>query len=203
MKRTLNALVAVALTGALTACGDNDEPDPIPEAETSSTTSPTEPTETATTPVWEDDYSPKQLQAYESALQRFESYEQRSESIWAAGRATAVAEDLFKEYFPSPYWQSQYDLLVTYEQSDVKTTGLATVYWSRPKTVANNALSVEIRQCVDFAEVEVTQDGKRIEGTKWTTKPHLRAVHLSKSKGYGWLIDSMGDPGGKKIPCKP
>jgi predicted small lipoprotein YifL len=201
MKRTLNALVAVALTGALTACGDNDKPDPIPDSEssTTSTSSPTEPTETATTPPpWEDDYTPKQLQAYEAALQRWDSYEQRSEPIWAAGKATPVAEALFKEYFPSPQWQFYNERLADYEQVKVLVKGLATVYWSRPKLITKNALTVEIEQCVDYSSIKVTQYGKEVGST--TAKPRLRTIQLAMPKGYDWLIYKLVDATSERRP---
>jgi hypothetical protein len=192
---TAAALATIALTA--TACGDDDAPDPIPGTESSSTSSaptePTEPTETATTPSWEDDYTPKQIRAYEAALQRFESYEQRSEPIWAEGAATPAAEALFKDYFPSPQWQFLFHRLEDYEQVEVRSEGTAHVYWTRAKSITRDGLNVEIEQCVDYTSITNTQRGEAIEPDPWATHPRLRAIRLSKPEGYDWLIYQLSD----------
>jgi hypothetical protein len=200
------AAAFAALTLGLTACGDDDAPDPIPGTEPTRTSSaPTEPTETATTPSWEDDYTPKQIRAYEAALQRFESYEQRSEPIWAKGEATLAAQALFKEYFPSPRWQAYYQRLEDYEQVDVKFEGRATVYWSRPKSVTKNALNLEIEQCVDYSAITGSQNDTPVEPEAWAKEPRLRTIQLSKPAGYDWLIYNLVDATSSKRPkaCTP
>lgn len=85
IRRTLSTLAALTLAGALAACSDAAK-DPEPKA-TDSTTS-AAPTPTPTEPTWQDAYTEKQLMGYEAALQRWESYLNRSEPIWAAGKAT-------------------------------------------------------------------------------------------------------------------
>lgn len=193
----VTATILAALTLGLTACGDDDAPDPIPRAEPSSTSSaptePTKPTETATTPAWEADYTPKQIRAYEAALQRFESYEQRSEPIWADGAATPAAEAVFKDYFPSPQWQFLLRRLEDYEQVEVRSEGTAHVYWTRAKSITGDGLNVEIEQCVDYTSITNTQRGKTIEPDPWATHPRLRVIRLSKPEGYDWLIYQLSD----------
>lgn len=202
---TAAALATIALTA--TACGDDDAPDPIAGTESSSTSSaptePTEPTETATTPSWEDDYTPKQTRAYEAALQRFESYEQRSEPIWAEGKATPVAEAIFKDYFPSPQWQFMFQRLEDYEQVEVFVEGVPTVFWSRPISITKDGLNAVIEQCVDYAAVRVTQYGEKVESR--SDKPRLRTIRLSKPEGYDWLIYELSDATSKPRPerCDP
>lgn len=205
MKRTLITAIALALAGTVTACGDDGEPDAIPTSTSSGSPSAAEPTETETTPSWEDDYTPKQVRAFEAALQQFESYEQRSEPIWAEGKATPTAEALFKEYFPFPRWQFVYQQLETYEEVDVKTEGLATVFWSRPTSISRNARNVEIEQCVDYTSIKNTQRGNAIEPERWATQPRLRRITLSRPAGYGWLIYELNDAASEPRPerCEP
>jgi hypothetical protein len=180
------------------ACGGEDDPQTEPTNPATSA-SPREPTSAAS--PWEKRYSKKQLQAYESALVRWETYENRSSPIWEAGEATVQAEELFMQYFPSPAWQAELERLKLLAANDVTVSGTPTVYWSKPRLITKDGLSVEIEQCVDFSEVVTTQRGEQVMGNRWTTTPHLRVLSLSKPKGYDWLIYSYGDPEGKKQKC--
>lgn len=194
----LGALMATAACG-----GDDNSPATPPGTETSE--SPTESTEpTSTAPAWEKKYTEKQLAAYDAALTRWETYENRSEPIWAEGKATDRAEALFKQYFPSPIWQGTYQRLVTYEGVEVQIEGLADVYWSKPKSISEDGLSVVIDQCVDYTTIKTTQRGKPAPPVAWQQKPNLRTITLEKPKGYDWLIYGVVDAtGGKARPCKP
>lgn len=200
IRRTLPTLVALTLVGGLAACSD-DKKDPEPKATDSTTSAEPTPTE----PAWEDKYSEKQLRAYEAALQRWESYLNRSEPIWAAGKATPQAEDLFKEYFPDPDWRSVFAQLKTYEQVDVTTKGQAEVFWSKAKDISKDGLNVTLEQCVNYSAAVTTQRGEVVEGETWGTQPRIREIQLSKPEGYGWLIYSLKDATSKKRPkrCDP
>ncbi len=186
-----------ALTLGLTSCGGDDAPDPIPEAETSSssaTTSSSEPTETESSPPWADDYTPRQVDGYEAALQRWESFEQRSESIWARGKATPAAEDLFQEFFASPGWTIYNERLKTYAANDVTIEGLPTVLWSMPSNITDDGLSVDIKQCVDYTTRTAYQAGEAIERESWGSKPMTRTLKIAKPKGHNWLIYQVTEP---------
>ena len=208
LRRNASVLaIATALMLSATGCGGDAEPKAEPtDARTSATPTPTEPTSTEPTPTepaWQKNYTQEQVKTYNAALARWESYETRSEPMWAAGKATTRAEAFFKQYFPSPLWQKELERLRLYAANDVAVSGVPTVYWSKPTLVTKNNLNVEIQQCVDFSDVVTTQDGEQVEGNKWTTTPHLRVISLSKPEGYDWLIYSYGDPEGKKKKCTP
>ncbi|MCX6398398.1 MAG: hypothetical protein NTX33_00510 [Propionibacteriales bacterium] len=188
----------MALASALTACSE-DKKDPEPTATDSTTSAEPTPTESD----WEDGYTGEQLTAFEAALQRWESYLNRSEPIFAEGNATAQAEDLFQDYFPDPLWRNEFALLQSYEDAKVITQGLPEVFWSKAAKISKSGLSVTIEQCVDFSSVKVTQDSQPVEGNKWTTTPHVREIQMEKPDGYGWLIYSHGDPSGTKKRCDP
>ncbi|WP_220454035.1 hypothetical protein [Nocardioides immobilis] len=194
----LGALMVAAACG-----GGDDPPTTSPDSETSE--SPTEPTEPITTPpAWEKEYTEKQLAAYDAAFGRWEIYESRSEAIWAEGKATDRAEAFFKQYFPSPIWQGFYQRLETYEQVDVQIEGLADVYWSKPKTISKDGLSVVVDQCLDYTTIKTTQRGKPAQPVAWQQKPNLRTITLEKPEGHDWLIYGVVDAtGGKARPCKP
>lgn len=202
IRRTLSTLAALTLVGALSACSDATK-DPEPKATDSTTSAAPTPTPTAT--AWRDAYTEKQLTGYDAAVQRWESYLNRSEPVWAAGRATPRAEDLFKEYFPDPVWRVVYAQLKTYEEVEVKTEGQAEVYWSKAIEISGTALSVTIEQCVNYSTGTATQGGKVIEAEKWATEPRLRTIALSKPKGHGWLIYELHDETSKTRPkkCEP
>jgi len=199
-RNTTAALTAAVFMLGTVACG-GDEPQPEPAEPTSSLSESTTPPVSST---WKKKYTKKQLAGYEDALERWEAYEARSEPIWSKGKATDAAADMFKEYFPSPFWQGQYKTLASYEQVDVHIDGTPGIYWSKAKRITKNGLSVEINQCVDYAEIKVTQRGKPAKQVAWQQKPNLRTIKLSKPKGYDWLIYGITDAStGKARPCKP
>ena len=208
-RRRIGAMTvaAIALTLAATACNDSssNEPDPLPP-ETSTPTSSETPTSTPTKDpdAWRANYKPAQLKAYDAALQSWEEYETRSEPIWAKGKATPAAEQLFKEYFPHPIWIDYWERLKTYETAEVKTEGTPEVYWSKAKSITKSGSGVRIQQCVDYAAVVGTQNGKPVVRYPWMEKPQLRTIYLTQPDGYDWLIFGVVDISeGKSRPCKP
>ena len=166
----------------LAACSGSADPAPIPDP----TSSPSEPAVSPTDnePSWEDDYTDKQLATYQDALARWTEYETKSEDIYATGKATAQAEALFKEYYPSPIWQSKFQVLQGYEQVRARSEGLPIVHWSKATSITKT--STTIRQCVDYSPVKRTQAGEPVD--RPDPKPQLRDIHLSKPAGYDWLI---------------
>jgi hypothetical protein len=204
-RRTAAGLTVLGLLFT-TGCqgSSNGEAEPLPPSETLSSPSETPPSSSPspTEPAWQDDYSQKQIAAYEAALERFETYEQRSEPIWRRGKATPGAEELFKEYFIEGYWQSQQSKLRIYEEAEVSTSGLAKVLWSRPTHVSNGV--VRIRQCVDYRPTTTTQRGEETRPVKSRQRPVIRLIGLSKDGGTPWQIyELVTEPRGKDQPCTP
>jgi hypothetical protein len=199
------AALSVVLLATATACGGgDDEPEVAPSSNADTTQSPSPTESPPTEAAWEDKYTDAQLDAYEAALARYESYESRTEPIWSEGKVTDRAEALFKQFFPSPIWQGYLRRLTTYEQVDVQIDGLADVYWSKAKSISDSGLSVEIEQCVDYTTISTTQRGKPAQPVKWQQKPNLRTITLEKPEGGDWLIYGVVDAtGGKARPCEP
>ncbi|WP_341925127.1 hypothetical protein [Nocardioides psychrotolerans] len=204
-RRIAVTTVLIALLGTAACGGGDDEPEATPSSSSTPTTqspSPTEPSPTET--AWQDKYTDAQLAGYEDALSRYQEYVTRSEPIWAEGKATDRAEALFKQYYPSPLWQGQDQLLLSYEQGGVTRTGLADVYWSEAKSISNSGRSVVINQCVDYGPIITEQNGKEADRPAWALKPNLRTITLEKPEGYDWLIYGVVDASsGEARPCTP
>lgn len=199
---TATALCAgLALTAGCQSDADG-EAQPLPSAE-SSTTTPTEtrsasPTKTIQ-PAWQDKYSEKEIAAYETALDRFETYERRSEPIWRRGKATPAAEQLFKEYFTDGAWQREVSRLRSYEQANVEVHGSPTVLRSRATRIAvsDKGGSITIRQCIDYSSSQLLQDGEQAPGAP--ESPRIRQVVLDRSIDEGsWLISAVYTYEGKR-----
>ncbi len=208
---TVTVLSVLAISTAACAGGDDPETSPT-DAPTSSATEgtsepTTDPTPTTDPDAWRTKFSPAQLEAYDTARQRWETYESRSEPIWAEGKATPAAEKLFKEYFPHPIWMDQFEQLETYEQYEVQIAGTPDVLWSRAKSIGDASGEVEIEQCVDYRSTTTTQNGEATKPIESRQKPVLREITMIKPKGYDWLIYAInatpGAGGKKDKPCDP
>jgi hypothetical protein len=197
---TAAALLAVTLGAA--ACDGADEPGASADPTISLSPTPTDPTTSAA--AWESKYTDRQLDAYKAALARWETYESQTEPIWAEGKATHRTEELFKQYFPSPVWQSYQQRLATYEQVHVHIEGIPELYWSKPKSISKDGRSVVIDQCVDYSKITTTQRGEPAPPVQWQQRPNLRTISLEMPKGHDWLIYGVIDAtGGKERPCAP
>lgn len=191
-------LVAVALTAV--GCAGDDQPEAAPSvSSTPSPSTPPSPAITSTAPAWQAKYTPDEVAAFEAALQRWQSYESRSEGIWAAGKATRAAERLFQGYNGSP---SEYNRLVSYEAGDIQVIGLGTVLDSRPTAIelTGNAGSITIRQCVDYSERKTMQAGEILQ--QITNQPQIREInmYLARDPDPRWFISNVVRGEGKS-PC--
>jgi hypothetical protein len=203
-RRTAAGLTVLGLLFT-TGCqgSSNGEAEPLPPAETSSSPSetPTSSSPSPTEPAWQDDYSQKEIAAYEAALKRFETYEQRSEPIWRRGKATPGAEKLFKEYFEEGLWQRELSRLRGYEQAQVEVHGNPTVLRSRATRIALNdkGASVSIRQCIDYSTSQLLQNGEQAPGAP--KSPRVRRINLTHTtgqEGTPWLISGIYTYEGKR-----
>lgn len=204
LRRAATATILCAGLALAAGCqsNGNGEAKPLPAAE-SSTTTPTETTSPSPTktiqPAWQNKYSKKEIAAYEAALDRFTTYEQRSEPIWRRGKATPAAEQLFKEYFADGAWQREVSRLRSYEQANVEVHGTPTVLRSRATRVAVSETggSITIRQCIDYSTSQLLQDGQQAPGAP--KSPRIRQVVLDRSTGEGvWLISAVYTYEGKR-----
>ncbi len=193
LHRTATAVVLCAGLLLTAGCQNNNDPQPLPPAETTSspTTTPS-PSATTTAPAWESKYSPTQIAAYNGALRRFEEYERKSEPIWRAGKATPATEKFFKEYFST--WFVQQDRLNSYERVNAQIHGIPKVVTSRPTRIKSSAdgQSVTIRQCADFSGVKGIQNGEPVPPAKDLTRERtLLLSRFTKPRETSWLISNI------------
>ena len=210
-RRLVTGFTLIVLVVSTAACAGESPGTGSPKGHatsaTGTTSTETSPSTSPSTPAkdpdaWKAEFTPAQLDAYEAALRRFESYESRSEPIWAKGQATPAAERLFKEFFPHPTWMSYWERLQGYEQVKVKIAGTPTVLWSEAQSVTESGSGVRIQQCVDYTPVIRTQAGSPIE--RPVPKPQTRTIYLSKPDGYDWLIFGVVELRKRKPePCTP
>lgn len=203
--RTAPALLIAALALTASGCGPT-EPVAIPSTtpSTSASSSPTSSSPSLDPNAWQDQYTADELDAYNAALQRWQSYETRSEPIWAAGKSTPAAEALFKEYWIA--WQIEAARLEMYEKNGITVSGLADVLWSKAKSIDltdtdTGAPRVVIQQCIDPSTITVLPPASG--GTD--TPPYLRTITLDEPPSQQFMIVRVGDiTNQKKVkPCAP
>ena len=198
VRRLKAAGIAIGMSVSLACCGSDDDPETLPTETTSTSTSPT-----PASSAWESNYTQKQLQAYEAALTRWETYEQRSEPIWAAGKVTPTARQLFKEYWVA--WAVPLNQLSLYERVGDKVVGVPEVLWSRPTKVSiftGGGISVTIQQCIDPSTIEVEHaPGTQVHQQK--QGPYIRRISLAEADASSYRVIGLFDvTSGKKVkPC--
>lgn len=203
-RRTAPALLIAALTLTASGCGPT-EPVAIPDT-TPSTSASSSPTSSPSPDpnAWQDQYTAAEIDAYNAALQRWQSYETRSEPIWAAGKATPAAKALFKEYWIA--WQIEAARLEMYEKNGITVSGLADVLWSKAKSIEltdtdTGAPRVVIQQCIDPSTITVLPPA----GGGTDTPPYLRTITLDEPPGREFMVVRVGDITNQKkvAPCEP
>lgn len=200
-RATAAGALAIALIGLLaTGCNDDGTPptsDPS-DPTTSASANPTEPTASA----WESKYTEDELEAFEKALATWTRYEKLAEPIWAKGKATKAAQQLFRKYWAT---NSQYSQLQRHEAGQIRVEGVGVELWAKPIFVklGPDGDSLSIRRCVDGTGVKVFQGDKQLMGG--TDRPQIIDIRMfslvdKKTKSTRWWIVRQSNPQGKK-PC--
>lgn len=194
--------VVLAFLVLPTACGGASPPDASGEVEIDGAS----PSSLPESESWRSDYNAEQLEAYESALLRWETFEELLEPIEAAGIATPEAKALFQEYFPSPQWMGRWEELEMYEEVEVRIPARPEVLWSRATAISDAVDSVMIEQCVDWRPSQAIQRGKPVPPVPEYQEPVLRVVSLFRHD-QEWLVDTVvttpGNGGKEVVPCDP
>lgn len=190
------AILAVAMTA--TACGES-------QADPSPSTSPSAPTSSASTPAWEATYDETQLGWYDEALQTWQDYDRRTAGIWAAGKATPEAKELFEKYLVNP--DKFYEQLRTLEASKISSKGKPKVLWTRAKSITSSkdtdkhGTVVKIEQCEDLEPVTSYQDGEPVEPITPREHPVIQDISVMRV-GKVWKISAYEVPQ-KAKECDP
>lgn len=191
------AILAVAATA--TACGES-------QADPSPSTSPSAPTSPASTPpVWESNYDETQMGWYDEALQTWQDYDRRTAGIWAAGKATPEAKELFERYLVDP--DKFYEQLRTLEASKISSKGTPKVLWTRATSITSSkdtdkhGTVVKIEQCEDLKPVTSFQDGEPVEPITPREHPVIQDISVMRV-GKVWKIAAYEVPQ-KAKECDP
>lgn len=191
------AILVVAMTA--TACGES-QADPSPSM------SPSAPRSSTSTPLtWEANYDETQLGWYDEALQTWQDYDRRTAGIWAAGKATPEAKELFEKYLVNP--DKFYEQLRTLEASKISSKGMPKVLWTRAKSVTSSkdtdkhGTVVKIEQCEDLKPVTSFQDGEPVEPITPRDHPVIQDISVMRV-GKVWKISAYEVPQ-KAKECDP
>ncbi len=196
---------AVITTGAvllaLAGCTNGEDPDPIPGGtETSAPTTSTTETPEAS---WRDEYTAKELAAYEEALDSWTTFVAKEAVILEEGKATPEAKALYEKYYPSSQAEYWIWALEGLEQVNAHYEGVATVSWSISPRISEN--SVDIEQCTDYTTVRSVQNGEVVPGPrKYLRRPVIRTIRMNRIPERGWMIYQSGIPPKKGVRrCDP
>lgn len=178
--RRAAAVVCAAVTlSAISACASN-RPDPLPPVKSSTSTPTPDPSRVA----------------YKDALSRWTEYEKTSEPIWAAGKHTTEATQLFKSYWER--WRIPDQELRQFEAADVQVKGTRKILSSQAKSSTPGR--VVIQQCVDYAMTRTLQHGKVVPLDQ--KRPQRRFITLTrKASTAQWLIYALDDATSKARSC--
>lgn len=197
-RAALAAVATCAVAMTVTACGES-------QADPSPSTSPSAPTSPASTPAWESNYDETQLAWYDEALQTWQDYDRRTAGIWAAGKATSEAEELFEKYLVNP--DKYYEQLRTLEASRITSKGTPKVLWTRAKSITSSTDTdkhgtvVKIEQCEDLKPVTSYQDGEPVEPITPRDRPVVQDISVMRV-GKVWKISAYEVPQ-KAKECDP
>lgn len=198
-RAVLTAVAIVAVVMTATACGES-------QADPSPSTSPSAPTSSVSTPpAWEADYDETQLGWYDEALQTWQDYDRRTAGIWATGKATPEAKDLFEKYLVNPH--KFYEQLRTLEASKISSKGTPKVLWTRAKSITSSkdtdkhGTVVKIEQCEDLKPVTSYQDGEPVEPITPREHPVIQDISVMRV-GKVWKISAYEVPQ-KAKECDP
>jgi len=196
MNRLRTAAAALATTGlilGLSACSSDNNPSTTPSATKAAPTAPA----ATDAPDWEAAYSPEQLAAYRKALARYTAYLDESEPVWAAGKATSQAKDLFRKYYIP--WQAYFSQLEQFDQSGIKIARNAEILDSKATRIVldRKGSSVTIEQCVDAQNIGATQNDKPLANAFNT--PQLAETEFAEVNGSWYITQLPADP--KDRPC--
>lgn len=189
------AVVSAAVISTAAGCGGDDGASALPPLDTTAATTSPSPTPTEDPDAWKSDYDEDQLRAFDEALAVWQEYEEKSEPIWAAGKATADAEKLFKKYWTT--WANTLNTLSKAEEFGARSFGLPEVIWSRAsrvKLTESGAADVAIRQCIDPSTVK-TEFAPDVQVQKRDLGPSVRTITLFGGGGSDgtWRIRSLAD----------
>lgn len=189
------ALAGVGVLLASAACG-SDDPEPLPPPSTSSSATSTSPAPAETEDTggppsgWKEDFSNRQLRAYQAALASLERYDRGAGPIYAEGKDTPAARRFFRSNDLEP--QKRIELIQGIERAGIHEVRAAEPLWTKVKSVTlrpDGTGTVLITQCVDYTRLRWEHDnGRPVKGLKPKTLVTPLTVQMDKPNAESeWL----------------
>ena len=172
----MTAVCSVLLVG----CGNSSDTPQNPSAPPKSTT-------TTPPPAWESKYTAKELAVYREAVKRVEAYEAKSQPIYAAGKATKAAKELFQDNLLS--WQSEWAQLQSYEKKRIKIARGPVALSTEAKSIKllkGDAASVELTRCTDQTDLGGTMNSEPLANAY--DEPVIQEVDVYRYSDGRWRI---------------
>ena len=180
----LATFVAVACAG----CNANDSV-PTSAATPTSTGEPTAqaPSDPATSvPPELAGYSDQERAAYQTAVAEYDTFVNRNDKFYAAGRTTVAAKNFYQHYAID--WSTAWGDLAEVANNEIKVTGSTKTVWTRPKSIKLDSPKgdvIDLRRCLDESGRIVTQNGRTVPQPQ-LRNPHVYTVRLNMRRGESW-----------------
>lgn len=186
-RRHVTATLAAGLMLTASACGgeggsEQTAPQSTPEWPTSSTTAPTNASPASD---WKSKFTEAELDRYEEALDRWQEFTELAHEIHMRGKDTPEARAVFKEY-SLQYQRDIAELVQTFDEGNVRLERPEEPLWW--KAVSIEPRVVVIRQCTDYRNVRLVQDGRTVPGTKPKHRVTPLRIEMNKPKGHDWMV---------------
>lgn len=178
---TTRLLVTVAVLSAALAAGCNGSDGP-PKPTNSPSGSPT-----SAAPEWESKYNDKELAVYREAVQRVEAYEAKTQPIWAEGKASKAAKELFQDNLLA--WQPTFAQLQSFEKQGIKVARRPEPLSTEAKSIKllkGNEASVELTRCTDQTDLGGTMNGEPLANAN--DEPVIQEVDVYRYSDGRWRI---------------
>jgi hypothetical protein len=181
----LSVVVITALLGSATLAGcEGSDVGPSPTATQSS------PVPTAESPAWERKYDDVELEFYREAIQRADAYETKAQPMWAAGKATQAAKELFQDNLLT--WRVAWARLNTYEKQGIKIARAPKVLSSEAdsiKLLRGVAGETKILRCVDATDLGGTINGEPLQ--EGTNEPVVQRITAVRDDAGAWRFSDF------------
>ena len=164
----------------LVGCGNSSDAPPRSSAPPKSTT-------TTPPPAWESNYTAGELAIYREAVQRVEAYEAKSQPIYAAGKATKAAKEIFQDNLLS--WQSEWAQQQSYDKKRIKIARGPVALSTEAKSIKllkDDAASVELTRCTDQTDLGGTMNSEPLANAY--DEPVIQEVDVYRYSDGRWRI---------------
>lgn len=174
---------AVSAAVVLTGCDG-------PSASPSPTLMPSASATMVAPPSWEADFDAAELEFYREAEQLAGAYEAKAQPIWAAGKATQAAKELFQDNLLT--WRTAWARLEQLERQGIQIARAPRVLSSQAEGVtllSDDAGEAKILRCVDATDLGGTVNGEPLQ--EGTTKPVRQHVTAARDTSGSWRFSDF------------